>query len=98
MASAHPYPVKLPVELDAHGIRKSSHKGITRSLCFILMRSLLFDETVGSERFWENPGIRIAMDYKNKNWEFTALRCEFPILAGAQGLELPLLIAFINFC
>ena len=25
--------------------------------------------------------------FANKNWEFTALSCEFPILAGAQGLE-----------
>ena len=49
--------------------------------------SLLFGETVGSERFLENLRYQISNYYKNKNWEFVALRYEFPILAGAQGLE-----------
>ena len=34
----------------------------------------------------------------NKKWEFTAFRCEFPFLAGAQGLELHKKSAFFNFC
>jgi len=42
--------------------------------------------------------IHIEKFYINKNWEFVALRYEFPILAGAQGHELPDNCAFFNHC
>ena len=44
-------------------------------------------ETVGSEAFFAFLENHIPSFLINKNWEFTVLSCEFPILAGAQGLE-----------
>ena len=61
-----------------------------------MSESLVCGETVGSERFLENLRYQISNYYKNKNWEFVALRYEFPILAGAQGHELPLIQYFTS--
>ena len=62
--------------------------GIHHNL-FLHLRAIvyLFVETAGSERFLRNPRYRNPNFWVNKNREFVAFRYEFPILAGALGLE-----------
>ena len=58
---------------------------IIEIICIIYISQIR--ETVGAEAFFAPLENRNLNFLAIKNWEFTALSCEFQILAGAQGLE-----------